>query len=64
LEIAAGFAGMILMFANSALPWGVLTPAAMALGVGFILLLKIRIRMRMRMRMRRARISPNRKFVD
>jgi hypothetical protein len=22
LEIAAGFAGMILMFANSALPWG------------------------------------------
>jgi hypothetical protein len=51
----AGFAGMILMFVTSPLPWWVLTPAAITLVVGFVLLFKIR--------MRRARISPNRKFV-
>lgn len=52
----AGFAGMVLMFVNSPLPWWILTPAAMALVAGFVLLFKIR--------MRRARIIPNRKFVD
>ena len=54
-RVLGGFAGMILMFINSPLPWWVLTPAAIALIVGFVFLFKIR--------MRRARISPNRRFV-
>jgi hypothetical protein len=55
-RVLGGFAGMILMFVTSPLPWWVLTPAAIALVVGFVLLFKIR--------MRRARIIQNRKFVD
>jgi hypothetical protein len=52
-RVLGGFAGMILMFVNSPLPWWVLTPAAIALAAGFILLFKIRL----------ARKNPNRKFV-
>lgn len=47
------FAGMILMFVTSPLPWWVLTPAAIAFLVGFVFLFKLRL----------ARKSPRRKFV-
>jgi hypothetical protein len=46
--------GLVLLFAQSPLPWWVLTPAAIALAAGFAYLF----------RGLRARIKPNQKYVN
>jgi hypothetical protein len=46
--------GLVLLFAQSPLPWWVLTSAAIALAAGFAYLI----------RGMRARITPNRKYVN
>jgi hypothetical protein len=50
----APIVGLVLLFAQSPLPWWVLTPAAIALAAGFAYLF----------RGMRARIKPNRKYVN
>jgi len=50
----APIVGLVLLFAQSPLPWWVLTLAAIALAAGFLYLF----------RSMRARIKPNRRYVD